>query len=527
LASYIQRQRSFVGLGDGVRGRAPRRRLLTRTAQLSARAAKASTEAGSVTSRAIASPPISPASASSRSSRRAPARTWKPSPARAPRRGGADPTRSSGDDRGSCSFAGGEAYAPEAGGPAAGSPPSRSPPCRREARLGRPRAARRGELAGVGVVEHAVEVGVGAVDLDQSASPGRPSRRLPRRRRSWGMRTGEAIAIRASPAASRSRRIVLLSATRRSTNSSSPILIGLPFAARAVGWRGSIRGCGWPRSPIARGVAGRCWRRRSCAASPRGGVGGGDDAGVGDVIDGGRCRFRLAARPGRCVRTAGGHRRGSAGRRPLIPSSQPGRGRSSADSMIVGRTIVIRADVSVSRPFAERLAERVGVWPALGEGASPAPAARSSSSSHRPAQLLGPLAGVEGPSRIAASRPRGLGEAGGGADRPATAARAPPAPPAPLPKSRSGVERRDRVMGEARPRRPCRCAGRRRRRWETWTKWGGRSRPGAGRARRLAGPERVEGQGLVERLLEGDRRGAVDDGVDSRPVSRPRPRSRR
>ena len=69
--SYIVSHFSSSASAIESRPRAPPA-LLTSTSQAPTAAAKDSTEAGSVTSSAIASPPISAASASSRSSRRAP-----------------------------------------------------------------------------------------------------------------------------------------------------------------------------------------------------------------------------------------------------------------------------------------------------------------------------------------------------------------------------------------------------------------------------------------------------------------------
>lgn len=71
LVSYICCHRAVSALAIGSRPSAPPA-LLTRTSQEPTEAAKDSTEAGSVTSRATASPPISTASASRRSRRRAP-----------------------------------------------------------------------------------------------------------------------------------------------------------------------------------------------------------------------------------------------------------------------------------------------------------------------------------------------------------------------------------------------------------------------------------------------------------------------
>jgi hypothetical protein len=75
--SYICRHFSSSASASGSSPSAPPA-LLTRMSQCSMRATKASTEAGSVTSRAIASPSISPARASSRSSRRAPSTVRNP-----------------------------------------------------------------------------------------------------------------------------------------------------------------------------------------------------------------------------------------------------------------------------------------------------------------------------------------------------------------------------------------------------------------------------------------------------------------
>ena len=98
------------------------------------------------------------------------------------------------------------------------------------------------------------------------------------------MRTGEAIASRARPAASRSRRIVLPSAVRRSTNWSSPISIGLPPRPGSGLARKYSRMC-TASSPISSGL--RALLAIAIVRSfPSGRVRGGGHAGVGDVVDG-------------------------------------------------------------------------------------------------------------------------------------------------------------------------------------------------------------------------------------------------
>ena len=164
------------------------------------------------------------------------------------------------------------------------------------------------------------------------------------------------------------------------------------------------------------------------------------------------------------------------------------------------------------QPFAERLAERVGVGPALDQGPPP-PAPREPFEQPAAAQLLGSLGGVEALAHRGVPGRR-LGEARG--------LRLGPrlllgglAPLARFAQHQVGVEVGDRVVGEAVLGDPAALA---------IGDVGGRDvdevglRAGPAQALEQAGgAEGVELQGLVEGLLEGDGRGAVDDGVDPGP----------
>ena len=121
----------------------------------------------------------------------------------------------------------------------------------------------------------------------------------------------------------------------------------------------------------AHAVGRRMWPRRRCRRWPPGPPA--------------RCRAAPSARPG-SAGSCPARRRGARGRPPSAPRSSQGTACASADSMIVGRTIVRPGrPCGLQHPLGERLREPVGVGPAERARAL---AARATPARRRPSRAV-------------------------------------------------------------------------------------------------------------------------------------------
>ncbi len=241
-----------------------------------------------------------------------------------------------------------------------------------EALRGRPGAARSSSARVVAVVEDAVELAVRAVDLVEAAQAVELALVLVQLEldvvaaRAVGQRSTSLRPLLEQPVA-RGRASVRISRARGEA----------PLAARSTG-RPSSSGSGCVAEVAGGDVRQVADRERVAHARGHveqrgpsvGRVRGGHEARVGDEVD--RDDVDPDATVGGEAAGDDARRRSRAGsgRRPSATPSSPGRACCSADSTIVGRTIVrCRGLAGDQRALAERLRERVGVRPAERAGA--------------------------------------------------------------------------------------------------------------------------------------------------------------